>query len=148
MKKDSKPHTIAAPVFADDRGTFVPFWELGNTIKVTPVKRVYYVTNSMPGVIRGFHFHKKEWKYFIIAQGSAKFVALDPKNPAERFIFVSSSRKANVIVIPPGFANGWVSLSEETILICCSSLTTKESLKDDIRFDPFKWGDVWSVKSR
>ncbi|HLD24865.1 MAG TPA: dTDP-4-dehydrorhamnose 3,5-epimerase family protein [Patescibacteria group bacterium] len=153
MKKDSKsrnenvrdkPSATTVNVFADDRGVFVPFWE-----SQTPtVKRVYYVANAARGIIRGFHFHKKEWKYFMVASGSAKFVALNPNKPKEVYTFVSSSRKANLVIIPPGFANGWISLSDDTILICCSTRTTKESLKDDVRFDPYKWGDVWSVKPR
>ncbi len=157
MKKDfnsrtammrDKPYVITAPVFADDRGTFVPFWEKTTDAKLPPVKRVYYVASSTSGVIRGFHFHKKEWKYFIMAKGGAKFVMIDPKKPEEKFTFVSSSRKANLIIVPPGFANGWMSLTDDAILICCSTSTTKESLQDDIRYDPMKWGDVWSIKPR
>lgn len=145
-----KPRAVAYPVFADDRGTFAPFINGLDeiTLKSVSIKRLYYVCNDSKGIVRGFHFHKKEWKFFVIVSGSAKFVALDPNKPDEKFQFVSSVRKNNLIIIPPFYANGWVSLADNTILICGSSSTTEESLKDDNRFDPYKWGDVWTVKAR
>lgn len=135
-------------VFSDDRGVFVPFLQQDMLGERNAIKRVYYVSNYGKGIVRGFHLHKKEWKYFVIAQGAAKFVAIDPDKPEEVFTFISSSRKQNLIVIPPGYANGWVCLEEQTILICGSTATTQESLKDDKRFDPYQWGDVWTVKPR
>lgn len=143
MHKET-PFAKQGTVFTDDRGYFVPF--LDN--KEIVVKRIYSVVNPTCGIVRGFHFHKKEWKYFTIVRGSAKFVALDPKKPKEKFTFVSSERFPTIISIPPGYANGWVSLEDNTILLCASTATTKESLKDDKRFDPHKWGDVWSIKPR
>ncbi len=138
------PHAKDGSVFVDDRGHFAPFLDNAEV----PVKRVYYVVNHSPGTIRGFHFHEREWKYFTILQGMAKFVALNPQNPEQKYTFVSSQRKPNVVVIPPGYANGWVSLENNTILLCASTATTKESIEDDKRFDPHQWGDVWSVKPR
>lgn len=145
-----KPRAVAYPVFADDRGTFALF--INGLGEIAPgagaIKRIYYVCNDAKGIVRGFHFHKKEWKFFVIVSGSAKFMALNPKKPEEKFQFVSSVRKNNLVIIPPLYANGWVSLVDNTILVCASTSTTEESLKDDQRFDPYKWGDVWAVKSR
>lgn len=139
-------------VFSDDRGAFVPFFDLEKNGEITKamgsVKRVYYVHNPTRGTIRGFHYHKKEWKFFVIVSGSAKFVALNPDDPKELYTFVSSERKSNAIVVPPGYANGWASLEDNTILVCASNATTSESRADDKRFDPMKWGDVWKVSPR
>ncbi len=145
-----KPRAVEYPVFADDRGTFAPFVNGLKEIASSSVaiKRIYYVCNDSKGIVRGFHYHKKEWKFFVIVSGSAKFVALNPDKPEEKFQFISSARKNNLIIIRPFYANGWVSLSDNTILVCASSATTQESLKDDKRFNPYKWGDVWSVKAR
>lgn len=106
------------------------------------------MVNHSKGVIRGFHYHQKEWKFFVIVNGAAKFIILNPSRPKEIYNFVSSSRKNNLIIVPPGFANGWMSLEDNTILLCASNLSTNESLKDDQRFDPYKWGDLWTVKAR
>jgi dTDP-4-dehydrorhamnose 3,5-epimerase-like enzyme len=146
-----KPFAYDSKVFSDDRGLFVPWLENAHALEYAPglaVRRVYFVYNHDVGVVRGFHFHKKEWKLFVAAQGAIKFVALDPDNPDDRHTFVSSSRKPVVVVIPPLYANGWVSLEPSTILLAASTSTLEESLKDDTRFDPFRFGDCWSVQGR
>lgn len=148
---DQKPSVYESKVSSDDRGTFVPWLQNANALEYLPglaVKRVYYVYNYGAGVVRGFHFHEKEWKIFTICSGAAKFVAIDPKNPEDSHTFISSSRKPNVIVVPPGYANGWVSLEPNTILICGSTASFEESVNDDKRMDPYKFGDVWTVKGR
>ena len=61
------PRAIEYPVFADDRGTFAPF--INGLKDIAPnavtVKRIYYVCNDSKGIVRGFHYHKKEWKFFV-----------------------------------------------------------------------------------
>ncbi len=145
-----RPTTFEYQVFADDRGIFAPI--LDNLKKINSqigqIQRIYYVVNHSKGTIRGFHYHKKEWKFFVIVAGAAKFVILNPKKPQEIYTYVSSSRKNNLIIVPPCYANGWMSLENNTILLCASNLSTQESLQDDKRFDPYKWGDYWSVKPR
>jgi dTDP-4-dehydrorhamnose 3,5-epimerase-like enzyme len=147
----TKPYMQDVGVRGDDRGTFVPFLNNTNALPDQDglaIKRMYYVYNYGKGVIRGFHFHEIEWKYFIIVNGSAKIVAINPEDPSDIHTFVSSARKPTTIVIPPGYANGWMSLEEETILICGSTASFDESIADDKRRDPYTWGDVWSVKAR
>lgn len=151
MKKSIKPFSTTISVSSDDRGVFVPFFDVianQKTSRGDKIKRLYYVYNYGSRVIRGFHFHKKEWKFFIIVSGAAKFVAIDPKHPKEKYIFTSSSRFPNLIVVPPEYANAWMSLTDDTILICASTATLSESIRDDIRYDPYEWGDVWKVKPR
>ena len=151
MKKSISPYSYTINVSSDDRGVFVPMLNLVSDPKLPKnlsLKRVYYVYNYGRGVIRGFHLHKKEWKFFTVASGAAKFVALNPKNPKVVFTFTSSSRSPQLIVIPPGYANGWVSLEDNTILLCGSTSSLQESLRDDARLDPLAWGNVWEVKPR
>ena len=147
----NKPYIQEINARSDDRGTFVPFLNEANALpdqKNLAIKRIYYVYNYGKGVVRGFHFHEKEWKFFIITNGAAKFVAINPNDEKDQHIFISSSRRPNSIVIPPGYANGWVSLEDNTILVCGSTSSFEESVDDDKRFDPYKWGDVWAVKGR
>lgn len=151
-KPAHKPFSIDSEVFLDDRGSFVPFLDFSKhrdlAKKIGAIKRVYYVHNHAPHIVRGFHYHSREWKIFTVASGAAKFVAINPLRPADRHIFVSSDRKNRTIVVPPGYANGWMSLSADTVLVSVSNLTTEESMGDDKRYDPLKWGDVWTVKGR
>lgn len=138
-------------ISSDDRGVFGEFIKNANSLKEDKnlaIKRIYYVYNFSKDIIRGFHYHQKEWKYFFAVSGAAKIIALNPKKPKEKFIFVSSSRKPLLVIIPPGFANGWVSLQDQTILVCGSTSSLEESIKDDKRFNPYKWGDLWKVEGR
>lgn len=145
-----EPQVIEYPVFADDRGIFAPVLDEIQSFlpQIGQIKRIYYVVNHSKGVIRGFHYHEKEWKFFAIVAGAAKFVILSPDDPSKIYTFVSSSRKNNLVIVPPNYANGWMSLKDNTVLLCASNSTTAESRVDDKRYDPFKWGDVWTVKGR
>jgi dTDP-4-dehydrorhamnose 3,5-epimerase-like enzyme len=146
-----KPYMQEIAPKGDDRGTFIPFLNQAEDLPETDgqkIKRIYYVYNYGKGVVRGFHFHQKEWKYFVIVSGAAKFVAINPENEKDQYTFVSSARKPVLVVIPPGFANGWVSLEDNTVLVCGSTASFEESIADDKRFDSYKWGDVWAVKGR
>jgi dTDP-4-dehydrorhamnose 3,5-epimerase-like enzyme len=133
MTKKSIPFSKSIDVSADDRGIFVPF--ITNADKLTDnqlaIKRIYYVYNHGKNVIRGFHFHKFEWKYFIAVSGAIKVLAIDPDHSEKVYTFISSSRKPNLVVIPPGFANGWISLEDNTVLVCASTSTLEESIADD-----------------
>lgn len=146
------PFAVEVPIFSDDRGIFAPFLDFGRDkdllSEVPSIKRVYYVYNYVPGIVRGFHYHEKEWKIFHLITGAAKFVAINLEKSEEIYTFVISDRKNQLVVIPPLYANGWVSLAPHTAIVCASNLTTEESRSDDKRFDPYKWGDVWSVKGR
>lgn len=152
MKHEISPRLLDVKVFSDDRGCLIPFSnalaaDLTHADFPTP-KRAYVVYNYRAGVIRGLHYHEHEWKYFFVANGAAKFIAIDPEESEERHVFVASSRRPAVVMIPPLYANGWISLEDQTILFCLSSSTFEESAEDDRRYDPFTWGDVWSVKPR
>ncbi len=143
-----KPECFNLEIHSDDRGYLVPLTnELSEKIG-KPVKRTYIVGNFGRGVVRGLHFHEKEIKIFYIAKGSAKFVAINPENPEDKHIFVTSDRNPQLVIIPPGYANGWMSLEDGTILVSLSTSTFEESVNDDKRYDPLKWGDFWTLKSR
>lgn len=141
-----EPCMMELPVYSDGRGFLVP---LTNDLRdlQESICRVYVVGNYGKGVIRGFHFHAREIKMFYIASGAGKFVIINPSNPEEdRHTFVISERKPGLVIIPAGYANGWVSLEDNTILVALSTSTYEESVADDKRYDPYKWGDVWTVE--
>jgi len=147
MKQKAIPYIQNISISTDDRGLFVPLIQnLSNVLP--PIIRVYYVLNFASGTIRGFHYHKYEWKYFFVVNGVAKVIALDPKKSKKKYIYTCSDKSHQLVVIPPGYANGWMSLAPNTLLLCASSLTFEESIADDRRYDPHKWGDSWSVANR
>jgi len=145
--ESSEPYVIDIEAYDDDRGFLIP---LTNELSPNAIRRVYVVGNFARGTIRGFHLHHRETKMFYIIKGAAKFVAIDIENPERICTFIISERKPKIVVIPPGYANGWMSLTDDTLLVSMSSRTYKEVVrdKDDIRFNPYKWGDVWRIDPR
>jgi len=71
---------------------------------------------------------------------------MDEEN-AEPFKCILSASKPRVLYIPPGYANGFMSLEDHTIVQFFSSATIEESKEDDIRFPYEKW-HIWSVEHR
>ena len=51
--------------------------------------------------------------------------------------FVLSSRHHGVVIVPAYYANGWVSLEDNTILVSLSNLRFERAMHDDIRIDPY-----------
>ena len=133
----------------DDRGTvsFVNDFDFKN------VKRFYVVENHKQGFIRAWHGHKNESKYVFVVKGSAVVAAVkidNWENPSKNLQvnrFVLSEKTPSVLFIPAGYANGFMSLSEDAKLIFYSTSELKDSLNDDIRFDAHYW-DVWKVEER
>jgi len=133
----------------DDRGYLAQVFHSAD--KLFPeAKRIYVVGNFERGMIRAFHGHKQESKYFFVLNGSVRFVlvGMNLENPKIES-YVISARKPQVLVVPPGTYNGWQSLEENTLLLAISDKTLEESLNDDFRLDPLHFGkDVWKTKPR
>lgn len=132
----------------DDRGFLYQVYQVDPALP--EIKRIYVVGNFSKGTIRGFHKHQIEWKLFFVARGSSKMVLVKERGEEEPEIqtFILSTKRPQLIVVPPGYYNGWMSLEDETLLIGLSTLTLEESLRDDFRVSPYKFGDVWEIKSR
>jgi len=133
----------------DDRG------EVGfvNDFDFSGVKRFYMVKNHRSGFVRAWHAHQREAKYVAVSEGAALVGAVkidDWQNPSKDLPvsrFVLSARKPRVLFIPAGYANGFMSLTEDARLIFFSTSTLKDSMGDDIRYDARYW-DIWHVEER
>jgi len=144
MIMSTEPTQVEIPCKTDDRGYL---YQIAGNYKFPEIKRVYVVGNFAKGVIRGFHGHDKEWKAYFVARGSSKTVVVH--EDGEISSYVLTSRKPSVLVVPPKHLHGWISLEDDTLIIGISNRTLEESLVDDYREDPFKYGEeVWAVKPR
>lgn len=145
----SEVRLIKGGVSIDDRGE-VAFI---NEFKFENVKRFYIVENHQSGFIRAWHGHKIEAKYVSVISGAALIGAVkvnDWSNPspnAEISRHILSAKQPSILYIPPGYANGFMSLTDDAKLIFYSTSTLEDSLSDDYRFDSRLW-DIWSVVER
>ena len=146
---DKLPKIIDGGLSVDDRGQVV----FANDFEFSDVKRFYIVSNHRAGFVRAWHAHKKEGKYVLVTEGVALvgIVALDnwqkPTKGAKVERFVLSAKTPKILYIPPGYANGFMTLTADTQLIFYSTATLEESYNDDFRYDSRYW-DIWQVEER
>jgi len=153
-----EPKKVEVKTHIDDRGFIYQVFDIRNSkisfdgktyLNLPTIKRVYIVGNFSKGVIRGMHFHKKEWKFFFVISGSAKFVISKSSKPGkETKTFILSSKKPEILIVPPTYYNGWTALEDNTILIGMSNFCLRESLKDDFRISPDDFIELFMVRSR
>lgn len=151
MNKFKNPTLISGDMSIDDRGA-VSFI---NDFDFQDVKRFYVVENHRANFIRAWHSHKNEGKYVYVVKGSAIVAAtrIDnwkmPSKGTEIFRYVLSEGKPSILFIPPGFANGFMSLTQDLKIIFFSTSTLEESKKDDFRYDADYFGShVWTIVER
>lgn len=143
------PRLLLGDTAVDDRG------EVGfvNDFDFSHVKRFYTVTNHGKGFVRAWHAHRREAKYVLVIRGTALVgaVAIDnwdaPSKQGKVWRYVLSAHKPAILYIPPGYANGFMSLTDDAKVIFFSTATTEESSNDDVRF-PARYWDIWSVNER
>lgn len=71
----------------------------------------------------------------------------NPSRDSQVHRFVLSAIKPSVLFIPPGYANGFMSLTANAKLAFFSTSTLEQSHGDDVRYDSRYW-DIWSVVER
>lgn len=133
----------------DDRGslTFI------NDLDLSQFKRFYIVENHAKGFVRAWHGHKKEAKAVVVVSGSALVAAVKVDNwespsknlKVERVVL--SAEKPAALLIPAGYANGFMSLTESAKVMFLSTSSLEESAGDDFRFDARLW-NPWNIEER
>lgn len=145
----AEPQLFDGGLVVDDRGEvgFVNDFDFGD------VKRFYWVANHRSGFVRAWHAHRREAKYVMVVQGAALIAAVEvdnwdnPSKDNKVWRYVLSAQRPSVLYIPPGYANGFMSLTAEAKLIFFSTVSLEESGHDDIRYDAYYW-DAWSIIER
>lgn len=143
------PVLIPGGLAVDDRGTL----RFANEFQFDGVRRFYMVSNHSVGLVRAWHAHRHEAKYVFVVSGAAIVGAVEiddwslPGKDMEVQRYVLSADKPGILFIPPGFANGFKSLTQDTRLMFFSTATLEQSRRDDVRYDAHYW-DIWSVEER
>lgn len=117
---------IHSRLFPDDRGEFAELFQSSafrdNGIDIS-LKQINY-SKSKKGVLRGLHYQlppKSQGKLVHLMSGSAFDVAVDIRKDSATYgtwVGVTlSAEKKNMLYIPPGFAHGFCSLEDDTVLV-------------------------------
>jgi dTDP-4-dehydrorhamnose 3,5-epimerase-like enzyme len=144
-----RPRLIAGGVATDDRGRVY----FANDFDLGPCRRFYFVENFSPGTVRAWHAHRHERKWVLAVSGAALACCVEiddwetPSTDSEVHRFVLDAATPSVLAVPPGYANGAMSLAPKTKLLYFSDKPLETSMEDDVRFPARHW-DPWQVTER
>ena len=132
----------------DSRGILT----FNNDFDFKNIKRSYLVSNKNCDVIRAWHGHKFESKYFLVVKGAFHISTVKISNfkkPSKKSLVSNHFLKdltGNILYVPGGYANGFKALYPDSILQIFSTSSLEDSLNDDYRY-PFDYWDVWGEKN-
>ncbi len=158
MKIDSTPFegllVLTPRIFTDERGYFFESYN-ANAFKQNGLDFDWVQDNqssSSYGVVRGLHFQKPPYaqtKLIRVLHGEILDVVVDLRHDSKTFSqtysIVLSSENQLQLLIPKGFAHGFVVLSERAdVMYKCDELYNKES-ESGILFNDPKLNIDWKV---
>lgn len=80
-----------------------------------------YVSLNYPGVIRAWHYHRKQWDVFVCVMGMIKVPLYDARegSPTRGRIdeFVMGEQRPLAILIPPGVYHGYQTIGDRPSLL-------------------------------
>lgn len=138
---------IQGEIFRDWRGSIASM----NSFDFKGIERYYLITNKDTELIRGWHGHKTEKKWFQCLRGSftMAFVAPDdwdnPSSGLKPEIYHISEDRSEIIYVPEGYANCLRADSPDSLLLVYSSRRYPECIDDSWRYEPdrwFSWKDI------
>ncbi|HWO56232.1 MAG TPA: dTDP-4-dehydrorhamnose 3,5-epimerase family protein [bacterium] len=101
-----------------------------------------YVTTAFPGVVKAWHFHRKQTDFFCIIQGKARFALYDPRpdSPTRGQVdeVLCDGDRPQLIVIPNLVYHGFKNIGDiDVICINCPTESYDAADPDEERLDPY-----------
>lgn len=143
------PRLIQGELAIDDRGSVA----FVNGADLAQFSRFYLVRNHAQHFVRAWHGHKHERKLVSVVVGSALICCVkidhweNPSPTLNVYRYVLSEKRPAVLSVPPGFANGSMSLTADTAICYFSDTAIEDAHSDDFRFPARAW-DPWRVVER
>jgi len=140
----------------DDRGFLVEVLKKGDEIfpKKEKILQATY-TETYPGVIKAFHWHKKQWDFWFVFRGMAQVVLYDLRKKSLTYnqtdVFYLGEKNLAVLAIPPGVVHGYRVLGKEKVgLLYLTTRIYNRKNPDEkrISFDDPRIGFDWTTRPR
>jgi dTDP-4-dehydrorhamnose 3,5-epimerase-like enzyme len=139
------PTIIQGDSHTDSRGTIA----FVNDFSLEGVKRFYMLHHSETSSIRAWQGHPVEAKYYfpikgiwVIAWVKMNF-AIEEKNWKAEYVILNAE-ESKMLYIPPGYANGFKALQQDSYLVGFSVKGKEE--ESLLRWNPDRWLDWHSIK--
>ncbi len=143
----------ACVVHADDRGCLMEVVRDDEAV-FREVKQTTF-TVSYPGVIKAFHWHRRQWDVWFFSAGMAQVVMYDLREGSPTCgrtdVIYAGVRRPLVIAIPPGVAHGYRVLGTEPAALFYHTTERYDPAAPDeerIAFDDPRIGFDWHTKNR
>lgn len=120
-----------------------------NNLDMWEVERFYIIHQHDTSVVRAWHGHQQEKKWFYAIKGAftGAFVKIDdwqnPSSDLEAEMFELTAENSRILYVPEGYANGFKASEPDSILLVFSNKILVEAVKDSWRYDKQMWVD-WS----
>lgn len=100
-----------------------------------------YITTAYPGVVKAWHYHKKQYDNIACIKGMVKLVLYDPRedSPTKGEVneFFIGEHNPLLVHIPPLVYHGFKCITtEESIVLNCPTELYNYSEPDEFRVDP------------
>lgn len=136
---------IDGEIFRDARGQISSL----NSLEFEGIERCYFIHHPDISVVRGWHGHQFEKKWFYCVKGSFTLAFVKPdnwENPStnlEAEIFELNENNSRIVCVPEGYANCLKASIKDSVLLVFSGKRYEEALSDSWRYDKDMWVD-WS----
>lgn len=100
-----------------------------------------YMTTAYPGVVKAWHYHKKQWDHFVCVRGMMKVVLFDSRedSPTKGEVneFFMGDHNPILLQIPPLVYHGFKCVSDhEAMVINTPTELYNYNEPDEFRVDP------------
>lgn len=146
---------IQPEIFYDYRGEYIETWNIEN-YKIFGKGNICFkqddISASTKHVLRGLHGDFETWKLIQCAYGSLLLVAVDMRPDSKTYLqhdmFSINDKNRAQVLIPPGFANGHLIMSDFGVFSYKqSTLYAGAKAQFTVRWDDPKLNIPWPIKN-
>lgn len=134
---------IQGEIYKDERGQISSL----NEFHFEEIRRTYIIHHPDSSVVRGWHAHQQERKWFYCIKGtfSVALVKIDNwDNPScylKAQIFHLNENDSKMVCVPAGYANCLKAQEDGSIMQVFSDKILEEALGDSWRYEKNMWVD-------
>ena len=127
-------------LISDERGSLMEL--LRNDDKIFSRFGQIYFTTAYPGVVKAWHYHKKQDDHFACIKGKMRLALYDARRLSKTYKeineFKLSLDNPLLVKIPKNVYHGFKCLSpEEAIVINVPTLAYEQNKPDEYKIDPY-----------
>lgn len=152
-KKLPEVAIIQPDIFYDYRGEYIETWNVENYKTFGDINfKQDDISTSVRHTLRGLHGDNETWKLVSCVYGSLLQVVVDMREDSETYLkydmFSINDKNRQQILVPPGFANGHLVMSEFGIFSYKqSTLYQGAKAQFTVRWDDPKVNIPWPIEN-